>query len=492
MKSVINHASKRFPTFIALLLITALSGQLLAQSDKSINVDVQINEDGQSTTTKKQITVPGNAVDLNQLMEEFGTSEDLQLEDGETLEITIKRKKNDATVKQFDFTFPGQPQLWEPPHHADLPRKALLGVYTRSIDPERDEISSNTPEQGAVITRIIENTAAESNGFVVGDIITKVDGQSIAGHGELAEKIGSYDAGSTVTIEYYTNGSLQQKDVELGEREDKHDPQHFQYKYFFGDPGNFGFQHFPPVPLPPGQHFYKHQEPAAKKDHAFLGIMNKAPEEGEANPKGVTIAKVFPNSTAEAMNLQEGDVIMAVNGNSVNSIFELKELLEKTEAGSEITIDYIRDGQSHTKTATVKGRQESQSIFDSFNPTGCLPPYKEIKMSIRMEDLDETDVQALNRKTGSNFKPTNDLEVRSIAISPNPGNGLFTVNAELAGEGDTNVKVLDINGREVYDLDLGPENIFRLQIDISKEPSGVYFLAIHKNGKQFNKKLLKQ
>jgi photosystem II stability/assembly factor-like uncharacterized protein len=82
----------------------------------------------------------------------------------------------------------------------------------------------------------------------------------------------------------------------------------------------------------------------------------------------------------------------------------------------------------------------------------------------------------------------NDEELYSqIIVSPNPNNGLFTINVPV---GKTySLIVYDTLGKKVYEE--ASVNIEQKTIDLTKENSGLYLLNITIDGKLFSKKIIK-
>ncbi|MFS8901918.1 trypsin-like peptidase domain-containing protein [Synechococcus sp. H60.2] len=97
-------------------------------------------------------------------------------------------------------------------------------------------------------------------------------------------------------------------------------------------------------------------------DHAFLGIrmitldpdlvarLNRDP----ARPtpltvqEGVLIGQVIPGSPAEQIGLQEGDVIVEIDGQAIRDAEQVQQLVEAAGVGKKLTLRVIRDGQART------------------------------------------------------------------------------------------------------------------------------------------------
>ena len=74
-------------------------------------------------------------------------------------------------------------------------------------------------------------------------------------------------------------------------------------------------------------------------------------------PVGVYVAQILENGGAATSNsdLREGDIITAINGQSISSMEELQKMLQYYKAGTEVTLTVQRqDGQGSYKEAEVK------------------------------------------------------------------------------------------------------------------------------------------
>lgn len=92
-----------------------------------------------------------------------------------------------------------------------------------------------------------------------------------------------------------------------------------------------------------------------------------------ATKSGVIIAEVADRSTAKELGLKENDVITAVNGVKVATRAELVEQVSKYRPGDSISITYVRDNQTYTKSATLRNQQGNTSITKKgdFSELGC-------------------------------------------------------------------------------------------------------------------------
>ncbi len=80
------------------------------------------------------------------------------------------------------------------------------------------------------------------------------------------------------------------------------------------------------------------------QDRPVLGILGFSAPDG----RGVTIARVVPDTGADAAGLQAGDLITEIDGQKVTAMEDLTSAMETFEVGDTVTIAYERNGESRT------------------------------------------------------------------------------------------------------------------------------------------------
>lgn len=88
-----------------------------------------------------------------------------------------------------------------------------------------------------------------------------------------------------------------------------------------------------------------------RSDRPFLGIY--LDDDGQ----GILVTDIVDGSGAEAAGLQSGDRILSINGNEIEEDQELREELSKHEAGDQVDIVFVRDGQQMNTEATLTERK---------------------------------------------------------------------------------------------------------------------------------------
>jgi putative serine protease PepD len=85
-----------------------------------------------------------------------------------------------------------------------------------------------------------------------------------------------------------------------------------------------------------------------KVSHPALGV-----SVGEVEGGGAGIKDVVPNSAAAKAGLQQGDVILQINGKPVNDSDDVVAAIQAGKVGDQVTVTYTRNGAQKTATATL-------------------------------------------------------------------------------------------------------------------------------------------
>ncbi len=94
-------------------------------------------------------------------------------------------------------------------------QRGFLGIQIRDVDAALVESESLEVISGAYVADFMPNSAAEEAGIQKGDVITKVEGQSIKSTPELMEIVGRKRPGEKVALEINRKGKSQTYEVKL-------------------------------------------------------------------------------------------------------------------------------------------------------------------------------------------------------------------------------------------------------------------------------------
>lgn len=88
---------------------------------------------------------------------------------------------------------------------------------------------------------------------------------------------------------------------------------------------------------------------------------------------GLYVASVADRSTAREMGLEEGDVITKINGHDIQNGAQMAEHMNQFRPGDRISVTYIRNNQSFTKSATLRNDRGNTEVTkkDDFSTLGC-------------------------------------------------------------------------------------------------------------------------
>ena len=85
------------------------------------------------------------------------------------------------------------------------------------------------------------------------------------------------------------------------------------------------------------------------------GVLAK---QGRAPTAGAYVGRVRPDTPAARAGLQPGDVIVAIDGQSVRTAADVEAALRELSRGAPVALEYLRDGQRRTVRAVLNGGAE--------------------------------------------------------------------------------------------------------------------------------------
>lgn len=177
-------------------------------------------------------------------------------------------------------------------------QRGWLGVR---IQPVTDEIADSLgldQAKGAIIADADPDAPAAAAGLRAGDVIVAVDGTAIDGPRELSRAIADYEPGTTVKVDIVRNGDDSVIDVELGE-----------------------------LPTETAALAPQDQAPTGEAELADFGIIVAPNTDGA----GVVVSEIYPGSVAAEAGLNQGDIVLEVNNNPVQSASDLAAAIGEVE-----------------------------------------------------------------------------------------------------------------------------------------------------------------
>ncbi len=194
--------------------------------------------------------------------------------------------------------------------------RGWLGVSIQRLTPELAKSLGLKEKKGALVTEVVKGSPAEKAGIEQGDVIVEFNGKEIGDPAELSRIVASTPVDKTVTIKVSRDGKIMDRQVKLGEMEEK------------------------------GAELSK-----APTAHKLLGVavQNVTPEIarglGLRKETGVLVTRVEPGSPAADAGIQPGDVIQEVNRKTVKDAEDFSQKMEKAK-GEESVLLFIQRGQT--------------------------------------------------------------------------------------------------------------------------------------------------
>ncbi|HVW02287.1 MAG TPA: PDZ domain-containing protein, partial [Planctomycetaceae bacterium] len=100
----------------------------------------------------------------------------------------------------------------------------------------------------------------------------------------------------------------------------------------------------------------------APPNRAWLGVRMQNGE-SEQQPEGVWVERVFPNGPAHRAGIQQGDEILAIDGQRVNSAEEVGEVLDQHEGEHRLSFEVVRNGNRRNLSVTLGNADDWEHHF---------------------------------------------------------------------------------------------------------------------------------
>jgi predicted metalloprotease with PDZ domain len=214
--------------------------------------------------------------------------------------------------------------------------RAFLGVF---LDDVTSDIASDygvTQGQGALVRRVSQDSPAEKAGLRANDVIVKLGDTAVKSADDLREMLHAKKAGDVVQLTVVRGGEEKTIEATLGKRpravEFGLEPKDIEKEFKWVLPQT------PEMPEPSG--------------HAWAGIRLQELSEGLAKyfgvEDGVLISDVEKDSPAEKAGLEAGDVIVRIDGRSINDPQDVQRRVGRHDPGETAKFEVVRKGASKT------------------------------------------------------------------------------------------------------------------------------------------------
>ena len=190
--------------------------------------------------------------------------------------------------------------------------RAWLGVLIQDVNNDLAESFGLDRPQGALVSRVMDDSPAQKAGLKSGDIIMAFNGEVIEHSGELPYVVGQMKAGDKVTAVIYRDGKERDIKVTLEARS--------------GDESS---------------------PSAAQKELTRLGMtVGEVPNDvaTRLDIEGGVIVEQVLGGAASRNGLQQGDVITMLNGQRIAGVAEFKAIAKAIPNNRSVPMRVIRGG----------------------------------------------------------------------------------------------------------------------------------------------------
>ena len=192
---------------------------------------------------------------------------------------------------------------------------ARLGVAVQEVNQAFADSFKLAKPEGALVLTVEKAGPSDAAGLQPGDVIRKVNGQAIVSSGDLPAVIGMAAPGDSMRLDVWRQGSAKELTARLGNAKDKS-----------GDKASI----------------------ASKNDtqnQGKLGLALRPLQPDEARESGINSGLLVQQASGPSAiaGVQQGDVLISVNGTPVKNIDQVRSAIAKSEKSVALLIQRGED-----------------------------------------------------------------------------------------------------------------------------------------------------
>lgn len=200
-------------------------------------------------------------------------------------------------------------------------RRGYIGVRIQDVDAVTAKAAGLAKAEGVFVRDVNKNSAGEAAGLQAGDIILSVDGKAVDSPNSLQSIVASYYPGDTIVLKVFRDGKMISKKVTLKSMDEGEE-------------------------LATNQSTDESEEtakaPASSRKVTIddLGLtvkaMDAATKKSVGEDNGVVVDNVDPLSPASERGLAQGDVILSVGAQKIESTEQFQSAIKKLKPGDAV------------------------------------------------------------------------------------------------------------------------------------------------------------
>ncbi len=306
--------------------------------------------------------------------------------------------------------------------------KAFLGVYPRTAKGN----------SGVMINGVVSGKGAEAAGLQEGDIITSIEGFTLKNNDDLSKALAKFEPGDQIQINFLRDGKQGQTFATLTYSKSDRNP----CKVFIG---------------------------------VYCGGRG-------VDGKGVKVTGIIDDTPADEADVQDGDIILGIDGVTTNSFNELLTERNKHNPGDNFVLKVNRDGQIMDVNAQFKACDRKDITIDEYTPVFEEAQPEEPATPREAPKQEEEQAPVLEENNG--------LQLINYKAFPNPTFGKLNVTFEGNAQ-PTTIQVFDSNGKTIYSQNINQfDGYFNDQLNLNGNKPGAYFLNIRQGNQVLSKKIV--
>jgi serine protease Do len=194
--------------------------------------------------------------------------------------------------------------------------RGWLGVLIQDVTLELAESFGMKKPRGALVAKVLPDSPAQEAGIQVGDVIVRFNGNEVVNSANLPPLVGSTKVGVKIPVEVVRNSKTRVVQITLGELPEEGDEQ------------------------------AQAEQPAIGKTNR-IGITLSGLSEGQMTEQNVTSGVLVThvvNGAASRGGVRKDDIILAMDGQNINSVKQFTELVDALPADKTVAMLVQRSG----------------------------------------------------------------------------------------------------------------------------------------------------
>lgn len=216
--------------------------------------------------------------------------------------------------------------------HAAAKKRGWLGVSLQELTPSMRDALNIGDRDGLLVNEVFDDSPAEEAGLEEGDVILEYDGKKVSRSKSFARMVRNTRPGTKVKLKIWRDEKEREIEVEIGRRRIP------GMLRVFPEGGASVFTVFMRPQL--GVQIHELDGDLAEYFEVDAGLL---------------VLEVNKDSPAEEAGMKPGDVIVKIEGEAIEEVGDIHDILEDYEEGDEVKVEIVRHGKRQEVTVELEG-----------------------------------------------------------------------------------------------------------------------------------------